>query len=200
MELSKKERRALRREEKNREITGEAHQKQLKSWAIWSAVVLITGGAGYFGYRALSGVAQVSEMGEIYPIEGRDHVSDGTKVEYRTNPPSSGSHYAKAAEWGVYDKPISDGQLIHNLEHGGVWISYKPSMPATPKEKLISLAKSYRSKDILTPREANDKDIAVVSWGRIYKFDLAVDGSFDENAVRSYIEKYKNTGPEIVPD
>ncbi|KKT27886.1 MAG: hypothetical protein UW81_C0041G0003 [Candidatus Giovannonibacteria bacterium GW2011_GWC2_44_9] len=200
MELTKKERRALRREEKKREITGGARQKQIKSWAIWSAAILIIGGAGYFGYRALSGTVKIPEMGEIYPIEGRDHVPDGTKVEYHTNPPSSGSHYAKEAEWGVYDKALSDGQLVHNLEHGGVWISYKPSIPTIATEKLISLAKSYRNKVILTPREANDKDIAVVSWGRIYKFDLAVDGSFDENAIKNYIKKYKNTGPEIVPD
>ena len=29
---------------------------------------------------------------EEFPIEGRDHVSAGTSVEYKTNPPTSGSH------------------------------------------------------------------------------------------------------------
>lgn len=127
-------------------------------------------------------------------------MADGTKVDYHTNPPSSGAHYASPARWGVYDNALSDGNLVHNLEHGGVWISYKSSIPAPAKEKLVNLAKNYRSKVVLSPRDANDKDIAMVSWGRVYKFDLNADGGFDENAVRNYITKYKNTGPEIVPD
>ena len=163
-------------------------------------VILILAAAGYFVFNYFSKLASIPEMGGSYSIEGAQHVADGARVEYRTNPPSSGAHYASPASWGVYDNPLADGNLIHNLEHGGVWISYKSSIPASAKEKLISLAKSYRSKVILSPRDANDKDIAVVSWGRVYKFDLNADGSFDENAVRNYITKYKNTGPELVPD
>ena len=163
-------------------------------------VILILAAAGYFVFNYFSKLVSLPEMGEAFPIEGAAHVAEGTKVEYRTNPPSSGAHYANPARWGVYDNALSDGSLVHNLEHGGIWISYKPSIPNTAKEKLRAIAKSYRSKVILAPRAANDKDIAVVSWGRVYKFDLNADGGFDENSVRNYITKYKNTGPEIVPD
>ena len=148
-----------------------------------------------FGYRAVYNIAKIPEMGQIYPIEGATHVPNGTKVEYHTNPPSSGSHYNAPAPWGVYDKPIADETLAHNLEHGGVWISYKPVISDAAREKLRALVKSYGSKVILTPREANDTDIALVSWGRIYKMN-----DFDEKAIKDYITKYKNTGPEIVPD
>ena len=167
---------------------------------IWAVVILVLAAAGYFVFNYFSKLVSIPEIGKAFPIEGAAHVATETKVEYRTNPPSSGAHYANPAPWGVYSKPIADETLVHNLEHGGVWISYKPLIPQAAKEKLISLAKSYRSKVILSPRDANDKDIAVVSWGRIYKFDLNADGGFDENAVRNYITKYKNTGPEIVPD
>lgn len=167
---------------------------------IWAVVILILVVAGYFVFNYFSKLASIPEMGESYPIEGAKHVADGTKVEYHTNPPSSGAHYQSPVDWGVYDKPLADEAFVHNLEHGGVWISYKSSIPAAAKDKLISLAKSYRSKVILSPRDANDKDIAVVSWGRVYKFNLNPDGGFDENSVRNYIAKYKNTGPEIVPD
>ena len=167
---------------------------------VWAVIVLILASAGYFVFNYFSKLASLPEMGEAYPIEGAAHVAEGTKIEYRTNPPSSGAHYTNPARWGVYDNMLSDGNLVHNLEHGGVWISYKPLIPQAAKEKLISLAKSYRSKVILSPRDANDKDIAMVSWGRVYKFDLNLDGGFNENAVRDYIIKYKNTGPEIVPD
>lgn len=195
MELTKKERRALRREEKRQGIAYAKRGRQFKTWAILAAAIFAVAAAGYFGYRFLAKTSQIPDIGEVFPNEGATHVPDGIKVEYRTNPPSSGSHYGKAAEWGVYDKELQDEQLVHNLEHGGVWISYKPSISQDEIKKLEDLVKSYRSKVILTPREKNDSPIALVSWGRVYKIDL-----FDENMINNYIKKYKNTGPEIVPD
>lgn len=151
--------------------------------------------AGYFGFNYFSKLVSIPEMGEAYPIEGAAHVAEGTRVEHKTNPPSSGAHYANPARWSVYNKELSDGNLVHNLEHGGIWISYKPSIPQDEIKKLEDLVKTYRSKVILTPREKNDSPIALVSWGRIYKID-----SFNEDAIKNFILKYKNTGPELVPD
>lgn len=159
------------------------------------AVILILAGAGYFVFTYFSRVASIPELGEAYQIEGAAHVAEGTKIEYKTNPPSSGAHYQSPARWGVYGSALPDEALVHNLEHGGVWISYKSDISLDEIKKLEDLVKSYRSKVILTPREANDKNIALVSWGRVYKLD-----TFNEEAIKNYILKYKNTGPEIVPD
>ncbi|OGF62076.1 hypothetical protein A2926_03275 [Candidatus Giovannonibacteria bacterium RIFCSPLOWO2_01_FULL_44_40] len=202
MELTKKERRALRREEQLREIVGVARTRRLKALAVWAGAVLLVAGLiyGIYYYLFFLRITALVDLGETFSIEGTKHVPEGTNVEYHTNPPSSGAHYGKAADWGVYDEELQDEQIVHNLEHGGVWISYKPSIQPVVKEKLTNLVKNYRSKVILTPREANDKDIAVVSWGRIFEFDVATDGSFDEHVVKSYITNYKNTGPELVPD
>ena len=93
---------------------------------VLAAIILILAAAGYFVFNYFSKLASVPEMGESYPIEGAAHVADGVKVDYRTNPPSSGAHYRSSARWGVYDKALPDETLVHNLEHGGVWISYKP--------------------------------------------------------------------------
>ena len=167
---------------------------------VGTIVVLILVGAGYWLYNSILLVGLLPEMGIAYPVEGRDHVSDGTVVDYKTNPPTSGSHYAEPADWGVYGEAIPDERLVHNLEHGGIWISYRPSISDAAKDRLTALAKSYKSKVIMVPREKNDTDIALVSWGRIYKMGIASDGSFDEKAIKNYIKKYKDTGPEILPD
>lgn len=55
---------------------------------------------------------------------GRDHVPPGTKVDYNSNPPTSGSHFADWVKSGVYETPKEDGYLIHSLEHGYVIMSY----------------------------------------------------------------------------
>jgi len=55
---------------------------------------------------------------------GREHITDISDFEYNSNPPTSGSHFPVWAKKGVYDRVLSDGHLIHSLEHGYVVISY----------------------------------------------------------------------------
>lgn len=55
---------------------------------------------------------------------GREHVPIGTKVEYNSNPPTSGSHYEEWIKAGVYSEPKDDRNLVHSLEHGYVIMSY----------------------------------------------------------------------------
>ena len=92
------------------------------------------------------------------------------------------------------DQP--DERFLHNLEHGGVWISYNPDKANKDTiDKLTTLTKSYSSKVILSPRKADDKAIALASWGRLMTLD-----SFDEAKIRDFIARNKNKGPEQVPD
>ena len=55
---------------------------------------------------------------------GRDHVPAGERVEYNSNPPTSGNHYADWIRSGIYDNPKDDRNLVHSLEHGYVIMSY----------------------------------------------------------------------------
>jgi len=50
---------------------------------------------------------------------------------------------------------------------------------------------------IVTPRSANDADIALVAWGRVEKFDLE-GASLDLARINSFVFRYKNRGPEKV--
>lgn len=190
MDLTKKERRQLRRKERRQTQLSSARGRKTKTLVIWAAIILVAAGLAYWGYYYFVRISQIPEIGEAMPVEGANHVAEGTKVEYKANPPASGDHYGVPANWGVYDHEIPDEAAVHNLEHGGVWINYKPEIPETAKEKLIEIAKSG-SKIILTPRSKNDSLIAVVSWGRIYKTE-----SFNEETIRNFVLKYENTGPE----
>lgn len=62
--------------------------------------------------------------GEATLQDGRDHLDEGSKTEYKSNPPTSGNHYASWISKGFYDTPRSDGNLVHSLEHGYVIIWY----------------------------------------------------------------------------
>lgn len=194
MDLTKKERRQLRREERRQAHVSSARGRKLKTLVVWAAIILAAAGLAYWGYYYFLKISQIPEIGEVFPIEGANHVAEGTEVEYKTNPPASGDHYGVPANWGVYDHKIPDEAAVHNLEHGGVWIAYHPRIPDEVRERLAEMTRKSSSKVILTPREANDADIALVSWGRIYKTE-----SFDEEKIRNFIFKYENTGPERAP-
>lgn len=62
--------------------------------------------------------------GESFSDLGREHITDIAEFKYNSNPPTSGSHFPVWAKKGVYDRAISDGYLIHSLEHGYIVISY----------------------------------------------------------------------------
>lgn len=58
---------------------------------------------------------------------GRNHVAVGTRLDYNSNPPTSGSHFADWKRADVYSTPQEDGYLVHSLEHGYVIVSYNCS-------------------------------------------------------------------------
>lgn len=94
---------------------------QLLKWGTYAVVILIIAGGLFFIVRQLT----APMPGTAYQIQGREHITVGAShLPYNSNPPTSGPHYDNAAPWGIYDHELPDEQLIHNLEHGGVWISY----------------------------------------------------------------------------
>lgn len=130
-------------------------------------------------------------MGEAIPIEGRTHVPEGTKVEYHnSNPPTSGNHWPQPAPWGFYEEPLPDEKLVHNIEHGGIWISHR-DVDETTKSKIRAIAEKYPQAVIATPRPENDAKIAVASWGRLLKLD-----SPDEELIDKFIKSNINKAPE----
>mgnify|MGYP001607794400 FL=1 len=141
--------------------------------------------------------------GDTYPDEGQQHVSLTYQFDYSSNPPSSGPHYGSPAQWGVYDYEVNDKLFIHNLEHGGVWIAYRPTIAVEAFGELKSFVDEFGgSKLVMAPRTANDRDVALTAWTRVFKFDIHDGRISDEQKeqMRTFYRSTKNRGPELVPD
>lgn len=143
--------------------------------------------------------------GLSYQEIGREHIGLNAPLPkpYNSNPPSSGGHYASPANSGVYDYEVNDKIFIHNLEHGGVWIAYRPGVSAQVVEDIKSIVKEFGgSKLVMAPRSANDADIAIVAWTRVLKFNLVGGALSDQqkNELRRFYRAFKNHGPEFVPE
>src|SRR3989344_3875699 len=155
-------------------------------WTIGIVLVIIVG----YGLTFLMRQGEQSRPGETFSIQGQEHIAVGATHEaYNSNPPTSGPHYEQPSRWGVSQAELPDEQLIHNLEHGGIWISYVGIDDSTIAA-LEKIAKS-QSKVIVEPRAKNDAPIVLASWERLLKLE-----KFDEQIILDFIKSNKNRSPE----
>jgi thiol-disulfide isomerase/thioredoxin len=128
---------------------------------------------------------------ETFAIVGQDHIRQGDPVSYNSNPPTSGEHFASPLPWGVYGQKIQDERAVHNLEHGGIWITYKPELDNSSVRQLRKLAAQFPGAVVMSPRPDNDSLISIVSWGRMMPLDAV-----DAEAIDLYVRTYMNNSPE----
>lgn len=200
-EFSKKELREQRRDER-RGAEEQARKKKKIMRAVWWIVGMGAIGAAISGLVWAIIANKSAPLGEDFsraiPYEGATHITEGEKVTYRSNPPTSGSHWPDPLRDGIYEEEKPDEAVVHSMEHGRVWISYRPDISDEIKERLRAIAKR-EARVVLTSRAANTTDIALVAWNRLDTFDLNANGSFDENRVKDFIRRYHDKGPEYVP-
>src|SRR3989344_2955430 len=195
---NKYERKQLKRQEKQEQQKKTQRAQVLKRIVLWSIVILFIGGIGYGISRISSQQPPIQDFSVAVSFEGQVHVAEGTSVEYHSNPPTSGNHWPEPLKDGIYNIQKPDEALVHSLEHGRVWISYKPSIPTSTIKALEELLSGQQG-IILTPRANNDTDIAIASWMRLDSFNLLADGSPDKERILNFIKKYRGKGPENVP-
>ena len=105
------------------------------------------------------------------PIQGvqsfdklsRNHVE--TPVTYPQTPPVGGDHNPVWLNCGVYPAPVANENGVHALEHGAVWVTYQPSLPAAQVETLKKLVKA-NSYAVLSPYEGIKSPVVASAWGK----------------------------------
>lgn len=120
-ELTKRQKRELARQEKQKQ-KGQVVKKS-KSIKVVVLLLLVFGLYKFFSWFN-SPVDTSALPGEEVADLGREHTINISGIAYNSNPPTSGDHFPVWAKKGAYDRLISDGYLIHSLEHGYVIISY----------------------------------------------------------------------------
>lgn len=191
--LTKRQRREQRRRQRE-ERQGTEQSKNARRRALkWTGRLLLLGLASY-GLFLLIARATTPRPGESVLVQGRTHIAVGSpRPEYNSNPPTSGPHYAQPEDWGVYQRELADENVVHSLEHGGIWISYRPDIDEETKKKLEAIGRRYSGSVIVSPRSANDAPIALASWGRLDNLN-----SFDENRIVEFVKRNKNKSPEAL--
>jgi hypothetical protein len=133
--------------------------------------------------------AQIEDVQTFKNLD-RSHTT-GT-VDYEQIPPVGGSHASAWQNCGVYTEPVSTENAVHSLEHGAIWITYQPDLPAAELQKLqeITRKSDYR---LLSPYPGIPSPIVASAWG----FQIQLDSADDERLM-DFINKYEQypLGPE----
>jgi hypothetical protein len=79
-----------------------------------------------------------------------NHV-DGPVV-YAFSPPVGGEHSPIWLNAGVYTVPVPSERVVHNLEHGAVWITYRPSLTA---DQVAALTAFVAKQSVIEERGTN---------------------------------------------
>lgn len=119
------------------------------------------------------------------PIDGLevfDKMEQGhttSAVKYEQTPPVGGKHDPTWQNCGVYDKQLRNENAVHSLEHGAVWITYRPGLPA---DQLNKLKQTVQGNDytLLSPYPGLDSPIVLNAWGNQLKIDNASDKRLNE--------------------
>ncbi|HVL65141.1 MAG TPA: DUF3105 domain-containing protein [Actinomycetota bacterium] len=149
--------------------------------------------------------AQEAGCGEIQQppeAESANHVEDGTPVNYASNPPTSGDHYAQPADARFYP-PESVGnppaeRVVHNLEHGQIVIWYDPAAPSTVIDEIEGYMDNLGGNQVLgvlaVPYEQlGEGNFAAAAWGAYQACERVSEEVLDE-----FRAQFQGKGPENV--
>ncbi len=160
---------------------------------------MVIGLAGLIVVQKKDAPPPVSRLGHDQADEGRDHLGQGQPEykDYKAEIPTSGPHTG-VAPYQAYTVELPAQDYIHNLEHGGVVISYRPDTDPATVQKLKGLfTKPFARKDfqsseaLVMPREGQEKPIVMASWNHIVEFD-----NFDEQKLMDQYRQNVGKAPE----
>jgi hypothetical protein len=144
------------------------------SWAVLGGS---DSGSPTQGAVALTGLQTYSGL-------ARDHVTG--KVAYPQTPPVGGKHSGTWQNCGVYSAPVPNEQAVHSLEHGAMWITYRPDLPAADLGALLGDA-SGQPYALVSPNPGLPSPIVASVWGAQLKLSDASDPR-----LQAFINKYKS--------
>ena len=180
---TKQEQAAFMRAEHKRRVERTA---RIRRGAGVLAVLVVAGGVGFcvMNERALTGAVTTA----TYPA-GQHTAS---RVTYRESPPIGGLHNVVWQNCGIYDVPIHNEHAVHSLEHGAVWITYRPDLAADAIGRLRTVASDDYM--LLSPYPGLQSPVVASAWNH----QIELEGA-DDPRLRQFISRYKNN-PSTTPE
>lgn len=106
-------------------------------------------------------------------------------------PPAFGEHLSAWQNCGIYEEPVGLGNALHSLEHGAVWLTYSPDLPADQIAELQALIrKNTHGFILMSPYNTQTKPVVLTAW----TVQLVID-SLPDPRIEKFLQYYEN-GPQ----
>lgn len=118
------------------------------------------------------------------PLEGlveyegltANHVA--ADVAYNPIPPVGGDHDAIPQNCGFYAEAVRNENAVHSLEHGAVWVTFRPDLPVSQVDHLRELA-DVNPYLLASPYPDLSAPVVASAWGLQLRLDTAFDERLD---------------------
>lgn len=182
-----------RYEEKQRKKAAQraaAERSARRTWLIWRGIgvvlVVIVAAVAYSEYTRRQLLRDVKTAS--YPAGL--HIAG--PIVYAESPPLGGQHNVVWQNCGIYDAPIHNEHAVHSMEHGAVWITYRPDLAPDQVQKLKAVASDDYL--LLSPYPGLAHPVVASAWNRQLTFERG-----DDPGLPAFIARYKNN-PETTPE
>jgi Protein of unknown function (DUF3105) len=124
-----------------------------------------------------------------------NHTHVTSLVKYDASPPVGGNHSQVWADCSgtVYPKQIANENAVHPLEHGAVWITYRPGLAASSIATLAKLV-TGQNYTLMTPYAGLKTPISLQAWN----YQLFVNSATDTR-IAAFIKALRNN-PGTTPE
>ena len=162
-------------------------EKKWRNYVIWGAIALGITALGALLYLNLQEPETLSDLARFAGLErGHDENVDYAGSEL---PPVGGIHSGTWQNCGIYDEPIVAKHAVHSMEHGAVWVTYHPDLPADDVDRLRDTV-GGEPYVLLSPYEELKSPVVLTAWG----IQLEIDEAGDDR-IATFIERYER-GPQ----
>ena len=107
-----------------------------------------------------------------FAITERHHVD--TPVRYQHIPPVGGNHAPIWQNCGFYATPVANEHGVHAMEHGAVWITYRPDLPQEQVAVLEQVA-ARQPYVLVSPYPGLPAPVVASAWAHQLRLDAARD-------------------------
>lgn len=181
---SQSKQRVSRKEQRRQELAAQKRKRILLTWIPIGIIVI--GFVGLVLYRIfepdLEGIITFGTLARDHDLEA--------EFENTGLPPTGGSHNPRWQNCGIYDTPVESSLAVHSLEHGAVWLTYRPDLPEAQVNELRDLVRG-EAFVLMSPFPEQDADVVMSAWST----QLVIE-SLPSEQVEQFVNRYQGQGPE----
>jgi hypothetical protein len=117
-------------------------------------------------------------MVKSFEVPSKRHVNG--EVRYAQTPPVGGDHSPDLQRCGFYPSRVAPEKAVHSMEHGAVWVTYRPTAPSGDVDTLRDLTRRHRHLLVSEWDRRLPAPVVASAWARQMTLASASDPRLEE--------------------